>query len=108
MTLVVLNAGAEAHTLYLRGRPVAVDLSVRRADGAPVWHRLEHAVIPAIIQLRELRPGERLAFGVTWDQMTGVGQSAGAGEFLLEASLLTDGPEPLRAPPVPLRVVGAA
>lgn len=98
LRLRATNVTEHAVDLYLRGRVPTLDVVVRRGDGTVVWHRLEGEIIPAIVQLRALRPGERLEVEATWDQRTNAGGPVAPGDYVVEASLLTDG-EPLRAPP---------
>jgi hypothetical protein len=107
-TLIVHNAAGAPLTLYLGGRPVAVDLVVRRRDGTPVWRRLRGAVIPAILQVRELGPGGQLTFELAWDQTTDAGGPAGVGEYELQGFVMTDAREPLATAPLPLRIVPRA
>ncbi len=101
------NVTQHAIDLYLRGRAPTLDVVVGRGDGTVVWHRLEGEIIPAIVQLRALRPGERLEVDASWDQRTNAGEAVAPGDYVVEASLLTDG-EPLRAPPRPLAIRSAA
>lgn len=103
-TLVVHNDAPDSRVLYLTGRPVALDLIVQR-DGQTVWQRLRGAVIPAILQARELPAGGSLSFEVEWDQRTDAGVPAGIGDYQLRGAILTDEPQPLTSADVPLRIV---
>ena len=105
-TLVVHNDSRAPRTLYLAGRPVAVDLTVQR-DGQTVWQRLRGAVVPAILQIRELPAGGSISFAVDWDQRTDAGDPAGVGDYQLRGAILTDGTQPLTSADVPLRIVAS-
>jgi hypothetical protein len=56
ITLRLTNPDRRAADVYLQGRPAAFDIVVTRRDGTPVWRRLEGAVIPAVLQVRQLTP----------------------------------------------------
>jgi Intracellular proteinase inhibitor len=89
--------------LYLRGRTVTFDVVVAQAAGGVVWRRLEGEIIPAIVHLRPLAPGERLEVETEWDQRTNDGKPVEPGDYVVDGSLLTEG-EPLRAPQRPLTI----
>jgi hypothetical protein len=95
--------------LSLRGRTIAWDVVVTRADGAAdgaeVWRRLAGEAIPAIIQLRALAPREVLTLRGEWDQRTAAGAPAAPGRYTVRALLLTDRPEPMESPAAPLEIV---
>jgi hypothetical protein len=105
IVLRLTNTSEKSITVYLGGRPVAFDIIVSRRDGTPVWRRLEGAVIPAILQVRQLAPGEVLEFRDSWSQRTSQGQSSGPGEYLVTGVLPTDPPEELRTEPAGLRIL---
>jgi hypothetical protein len=90
-TLRVENRAARAVDLYLRGRTLTFDVEVRDDGGAVVWRRLELEVIPAILQLRPMAPGERLEERFTWDQRTVRGPLP-PGRYTARAMLLVEGP----------------
>ncbi len=98
LRLRAANVTRQAVDLYLRGRVPTFDVIVRQRDGVVVWRRLEGEIIPAIVQLRALRPGERLELEASWAQRTNGGDAVAPGDYVVEACLLTDG-EPLCAPP---------
>jgi len=104
MRLRVSNRGARPLDLYLRGRTVTVDVVVTRAGGEVVWRRLEGEIIPAIVHLRTLAPGERLEVAAVWDQRTNLGIPAGPGEYAARGFLLVEG-DPVPTPPAAFRVV---
>lgn len=101
------NVAQQPLDLYLRGRTITFDVVITRAGGGVVWRRLEGEMIPAIVQLRALAPGERLEMETVWDQRTNEGKAAGPGDYLVEGALLAEG-GPLRAPSRPLTIVSAA
>jgi Intracellular proteinase inhibitor len=104
ITLRAENVAGRPLDLYLRGRTAAFDVTVESAAGDTLWRRLEGEVIPAIVQMRTLAPGERLELRATWDQRRRSGVPAGPGDYTVRGALLTDVPEPLRPPPAPLRI----
>lgn len=101
--LLVENVSARSLDLYLRGRTLAFDLVVSRADGTVVWRRLADEAIPAILRLETLSSGARLDLQDTWDQRTNAGQPVPDGAYLIRGEVLTEGP-PLVTPDEPLRV----
>src|SRR5262245_31840654 len=66
LRLRVQNVSQRAVDLYLRGRNVTFDVVIARASGEVVWQRLEGEIIPAIVHLRPLKPGERLEAETVW------------------------------------------
>ncbi|MBI4408602.1 MAG: hypothetical protein HY561_02760 [Gemmatimonadetes bacterium] len=106
ITLRVRNVGPKRLDLGLLGREIAFDFLVARKDGVVVWRRLEGEMIPAILQLRTLAPGEALELADVWDQRTNQGERVGPGEYTIRGELPTDEPEPLRAGPVRLTITG--
>jgi hypothetical protein len=105
LTLRVENTGDRPLDLYLRGRTIAFDVIVSRADGTVAWRRLEGEVIPAIIQVKTLAPREALELRGEWNQRTNGGQRVGPGLYSLRGALLTDAPTPLETAAAELRVV---
>ena len=105
IALRLTNLGRKPVTAYLQGRPVAFDVIVSRRDGTPVWRRLEGTVVPAILQVRSLRPGAVLEFHDTWPQRTNLGAAVGPGEYLVTGVLPTDPPAELRTQPVRLHIL---
>ena len=104
MTMRVRNRSGQPHHLYLRGRSPTLDVVITRATGDTVWQRLKDEIIPAILAVRTLGPGEELEVEARWDQRTQGGAAVAAGEYVVRAELLTDG-EPLATAPVALRIV---
>ena len=99
------NTGSAPLDLYLRGRTIAFDVTIDRSSGERVWRRLEGEIVPAIVQLRTLAPGEIMALEASWDQRDANGGAVSPGDYVVRASLLTDMPESLDSDRVPLRVV---
>ena len=103
VTLRVTNTSRQAVELYLAGRTPVFDVVVTRADGRAVWRRLRDAVVPAIVQVRVLAPGETLRLRTTWTQRDDERARVEPGRYLLRAALLTDG-APLESPSAPLEI----
>jgi hypothetical protein len=101
--LRVRNRTERPLDLYLRGRTTTFDVVIAGSDGQVVWRRLEGEVIPAIVHLRTLAPGERLEVEAVWDQRTNAGKAAEPGEYTVRGLLLVEG-APLEIGPLPLRV----
>lgn len=106
IALRLTNTGRDTVMLHLLGREIAFDIVVRRG-GALVWRRLERQVIPQILQVRPLAPGETLELRDAWDQRTNAGAPAGPGSYTLQGVLPTDAPEPLLTPTVEVRIEAA-
>ncbi len=105
VTLRLTNTGREALTVYLQGRPIAFDLTVRRLDGTIVWRRLEGKVVTAILAVRQLEPGASLEFEEVWHQVSNAGETVPPGDYRVTGALPSDAPEPLQTLPVLLRIV---
>jgi hypothetical protein len=102
--LRLTNTGARPVELHLLGRDIAFDVVVSREDGSPVWRRLEHAVVPGILQVKVLAPGESLELHAEWRQTTSQGGAASPGIYMLQGVLPTDEPEPLRTTVVRVKI----
>ena len=105
ITLRAENTGARPLELYLRGRTIAFDVVIAPEGGEVVWRRLEGEVIPAILRLEVLAPGQVLELRAEWDQRTNAGARVAAGSYEVRGSLLTDA-EPWESPEAGLRIVG--
>ena len=103
--LVLTNRTEHRLTLYLLGRPLAFDITVRREDGTVVWRRLEGQVVSAILAVRELAPAESLTFEAVWDGRQADGRPAPPGHYHIAGNLRTDAPEGLATLPVPLQIL---
>ncbi len=101
IAIIVKNVGEAVLDLYLRGRDIAYDILVKDATGQVVWRRLQDEIIPGVIQLRALAPGEVLELSHEWNQRTRAGNLVEPGQYMVEGLVLTDGPIPLA--PVPRR-----
>jgi hypothetical protein len=108
ITLHVTHPGPDALEIYLRGRAATFDVEVADVSGRVVWRRLDGAVIPGIIQLRVLWPGERFDLHASWDQRDADGTPVAAGDYVVRALLLTDALEPLPSDAAHLRIVAGA
>jgi hypothetical protein len=99
------NNGERPLDLYLRGRTIAFDIFITRTDGQIIWQRLKDEVIPAIVQLKVLRPGEVLELKDEWRQRGNRGAPVEPGRYSVRATVLTDGPAPLETTSASLRIV---
>ena len=104
ITLHVTHPGPDALEIYLRGRAATFDVEVTDDAGRLVWRRLDGAVIPGIVQLRVLWPGERFDLHASWDGRDASGALVPAGDYRVRGFLLTDAPEPPATAALPLRV----
>jgi hypothetical protein len=86
------NIGTRPMDLSLRGRTITFDILITRPDGEIVWQRLRDEVIPAIIQLKVLQPGESLELEAEWNQRDNNGKPVPSGIYSVRGSVLTDGP----------------
>jgi hypothetical protein len=105
VTLRVTNTGREQLTVYLQGRPITFDVTVRRLDGTIVWRRLEGEVVSAILAVRQLEPGASLEFEEVWHQVSNTGEAVPPGDYRVTGVLPTDAPEPLETSSALLRIV---
>lgn len=103
ITMRVRNRGADPRDLYLLGREPTLDVIITRANGDTVWQRLKGEVLPALLAVRTLAPGERLEVEARWDQRTQAGAAATPGAYVARGLLLTDG-APLAAGPTAFRI----
>jgi uncharacterized protein (DUF58 family) len=104
VTLSVTNRGTTPLTLYLKGRPIAFDIVVRRKGGEIVWRRLHGATIAMVLRVETLSPGDSLRLEEVWPQRTQTGAPVQPGDYTVTGELPTDAPEPLRSPASPLRI----
>jgi hypothetical protein len=105
IVLRLTNTADRPHTLYLLGRPLAFDVTVRRKDRTIVWRRLEGQVVSAILAVRQLEPGGALEFEEVWRQVSNDGQPVSPGEYSVTGALPTDRPTPLETSPASVRIV---
>jgi uncharacterized protein (DUF58 family) len=104
VTLSVTNRGTTPLTLYLKGRPIAFDVVVRRKGGEIVWRRLHGATIAMVLRVETVPPGDSLRLEDVWPQRTQAGAPVEPGDYTVTGELPTDGPEPLRSAAAPLRI----
>ncbi|HWO87751.1 MAG TPA: BsuPI-related putative proteinase inhibitor [Gemmatimonadales bacterium] len=90
MRLLVRNRTGRTLDLYLRGRAITFDVIVARDSGAEVWRRLEGEVIPAVLQVHTLRPGEQIEAGASWNQRRRGGELVQPGRYRARALLLVE------------------
>jgi len=98
----VTDRPVEAHFL---GRTIAFDIVIAREDGTVVWRRLAKAVVPGILQLKVLAPGETLELRDVWRQRTNAGAPAAPGYYVVWGALPSDAPEPPHTPRARLRIL---
>ncbi|MGH7700169.1 MAG: BsuPI-related putative proteinase inhibitor [Gemmatimonadales bacterium] len=104
ITLRLTNTSERPVELHLVGRTIAFDIVIACEGGAVVWGRLAGATVQGILQIRMLAPGETLELKDVWRQQDGSGKRVPAGTYILHGVLPTDEPQPLRTPPVELRI----
>jgi hypothetical protein len=107
ITLRATNAGNDSIDLYLRGRDVAFDITVTSKTGEIVWRRLEGRMVPAILQIRTLEPGESLELNEVWNQQTNAGTPAKPGLYSVKGSLPGESRRTATTPAAPLEIVTA-
>jgi hypothetical protein len=105
VTLRLTNTGREPLTIYLQGRPIAFDVTVRRPDGTIVWRRLEGEVVSAILAVRQLEPGASLEFEEVWRQVSNAGEAVPPGDYRVTGVLPGDASEAFQTSPALLRIV---
>ncbi len=98
------NGGSRPLDLYLRGRTITFDIFITRPDGPVVRQRLKDEVIPAIVQLKTLRPGEVFELRHVWDQRSNEGELVAPGAYTVRGVVLTDGPTALETASASLRI----
>ena len=98
--LILLNDSDSAMDLHLRGREPTMEVVVSDEHGDTVWRRLDGEMIPAVLQLRSLAPGEQLDVSADWD-LRADGTLVGPGVYMVRASLVAED-EMLEASPVRL------
>lgn len=89
--------------LHLRGRTVAFDLIVAHTDGRVVWRRMEEQVVPAILRIEMLAPGDVLDLSDTWDQRSNAAVRVPPGDYVIRGEVWTEG-APLRTDEKSLRI----
>lgn len=102
--LRVTNETSAPLDLYLRGREITFDIAITDSTGDAVWRKLEGEVIPAILQLRTVGPGEVLELTHAWDQRSQRGNQVPPGRYTVRGSILTDGRSTLESEPGTLEI----
>ena len=70
-----------------------------------MWRLLEDEVVPAIVQLKTLAPGEVLDLRAEWNQRTNQKQRVAPGLYSVRGVLLTDSPVSIESDAVELRIL---
>lgn len=107
ITVRVRNTSAAPLDLYLRGRDITFDIVITDVEGRAIWRRLKGEPVPAILQLRTLKPGEVLEVTHQWDGRTTHGGRAPAGTYDVRATILTDGSSTLESDEASFEIVPA-
>lgn len=105
ITLRLVNRSDRPVDVALQGRPPAFDVVVTDRQGRPRWRRLEGEVIPAVLQLRTLAPGEAIVFETGWDQRDASGEELPPGDYVVTGRVPSDPPAVFQARPRPLRLL---
>lgn len=95
MAIRLENVGIAPLELYFRGRAIAYDIVIRDTAGQTVWRRLQGQIIPSIIQVKVLDPGEVLELPHEWDQRNDRRELVEPGYYMAHGIVLTDRPEPI-------------
>lgn len=103
LKLTVKNSSARPIELALGGRPPH-DFVVTKPDGTEVWRWTHGQVIPSILQLRTLQPGEEVKFGAVWRQQDNDGDPVPPGTYLVRGILNTEPPQKLQTEPKRLTI----
>lgn len=94
--IVVQNIKAQPIDLALGGREIAFDIVVSHQD-AVVWQRLFGKVVPAILQLKTLQPGESFQLKDVWQA------DVEPGTYEIVGHVMTDG-DPLDTRPATISI----
>lgn len=96
----VTNVSGRVLDLYLTGRDITIDITVRSETGAVIWHKLADTAVPSILQLRTLHPDEKLEAREEWRPRAGLEP----GVYILEAALLGEAAARLAFAPARIRI----
>ncbi len=99
------NGGRAPVTLNLMGRTPTADFVVTDSRNRAVWSLLRGRSMLGALRVYPLGPGQRLRVRQVWDQRSDGGSLVAPGEYLIKATLLTDQPGGLAAPPVRVQIV---
>ena len=106
ITMRIENRSVEPLELYLLGREATYDFTVTASNGDPVWRRLEDEIVPAILRVEVLEPGQVLEFRDSWDQRDNAGEPVAPGSYTIRGTVLTDGSATIESPAIPVRITG--
>jgi hypothetical protein len=83
----ITNVSARSLDLYLTGRDITIDITIRNAAGDVIWRSLDGVAVPSILQLRTLPSGESITVRQEWQPRTRLepGMYTVAAELLGEA-----------------------
>jgi hypothetical protein len=87
------------------GRTPTADFVVSDARNRPVWSLLRGRSMLGALRLYPLGPGQRIQVRQVWDQRGDDGSPVPLGDYLVKATLLTDAPGGLAAPPIRVQIV---
>jgi hypothetical protein len=87
LRLVLENNGDFPIEVGLASSPDAFDIVVETPEGTVVWRRLDGVVIPAVLRLRTLQPGQAIGFTDTWLQRTNDGRAVPTGTYQVRGEL---------------------
>jgi hypothetical protein len=87
LRLVLENTGDFPIEVGLAASSEAFDIVVETPEGTVVWRRLEGVVIPAVLRLRTLQPGQAIGFVDTWQQTTNDGRAVPTGSYQVRGEL---------------------
>jgi hypothetical protein len=93
------NTGSSRLDLFLRGRTIAFDVFIRDAAGRVVWRHLDGEIVPAIVQVKVLEPGQVLELLCDWNQRGNHGKRVKPGLYTAHGVVFTDDPVPLESSP---------
>jgi hypothetical protein len=105
ITLRLTNRSDRPEDVVLQGRPPAFDVVVTDRQGRLRWRRLEGEVIPAVLQLRTLAPGEAIVLEAEWDRRDAGGEELPPGVYTVTGSVPSDPPMVFQAGPTSLRLL---
>lgn len=102
--LRLVNPSDRPVPAYFLGREITFDIVVTGEDGRTVWRRLAGAVVPSILQVKTLGPGETLELQDTWRLQDAAGKPVPPGVYLIHGEIPRDDPHPRRSAVARVRV----
>jgi hypothetical protein len=103
LTLRLKNASDQPVEIALGGRP-AHDFVITQANGTAVWRWTHGQVVPQILALITLSPGQELEFTAEWAQHDNAGTPVAAGDYWVRGMVNLGPPGWLETQPTCLRV----